>query len=161
VEQLGDAVAGRYLLVAPMCPRAARRQYHAVDLTLDRTVAVRFAPRDTHDGSQRSTRHTPDGLLVLAAGTFAGTSYEVLECPGMVSLAELEALAAAPCAADPQARRGPALGGRRLRRTLVGALMAGAVLSAATLLTSTQRTPDASPSPTGPRTHVVWVSTAR
>ena len=161
MEHVGDAVAGRYLLVAPMCPRAARRQYHAVDLALDRTVVVRFAPRDTHDGRARRTRHTADGLLVLAAGELDGAAYEVLESPEMVSLAELEALAAAPCAADPHSRRTRARGPRRLRRTLVGAVMAGAVVSAATMLANTQRPVRTAPSPTGPQAHAIWVSTAR
>jgi hypothetical protein len=103
VEHLGDVVAGRYVLVAPSCPRAARRQYHAVDILLDRTVAVRFEPRDAVEQAGMARLRTVDGCRVLAGGTFEGSCYVVISAAEVtsVSVAELEAMLATPCAPEP------------------------------------------------------------
>jgi hypothetical protein len=171
VEHLGDAVAGRYVLVAPSCPRAARRQYHAVDLVLDRMVHVRFDPRDTHDGHERGLLHTADGCRVLDDGVFEGSLFVVVEGSGSatappgevsvgMSLAELEALAAAPCAPGSRSRRaGP------LRRALFSALavvaVVSAALTAATLLTSPARPSQPAAPSVAPHDQAVWVTAAR
>jgi hypothetical protein len=106
VEHLGDSVAGRYLLVAPACPRQARREYHAVDMVADRTVLVRFQPRygDSHRGE--SPLKTADGQRVLDGGTFGGQAYVVVDTPpgagtADLSATELEAWYAVPCAEPP------------------------------------------------------------
>lgn len=138
MEHLGDAVAGRYVLVAPACPRAARRQYHAVDLRLDRTVMVRFEPRDLYDGRRRRAHHTADGCPVIDHGDFAGSAFVVVVAGSAgatgpygagVELAELEALIAAPCAAGPRSRRT-----RRRPGLALGVVALVVVLGAAALI---------------------------
>lgn len=107
MEHLGDAVAGRYVLVAPQPARAARRQYHAVDMLADRMVTVRFEPLTPADLPGMARLKTRDGQRVLDGGTFEGSYYVVVDCADRpidlrddVSVAELEAMFAAPSTSD-------------------------------------------------------------
>jgi hypothetical protein len=174
VEHVGDAVAGRYLLVAPSWPRAARRQYHAVDLLLDRTVVVRFDPRDTHDGRRGLALHTADGYRVIADGEFDGVAYVVVEIGRAVgmSLSELEALLAVPCAPEPapaagsgsdaRGARGPRPPGTaRLWRALASVLALAAVVAAATLFAGAPRPSRPATPAAAANGRPMWVSTAR
>jgi len=109
VEHLGDSVAGRYLLVAPQAPRASRRQYHAVDMLLDRMVTVRFEPRSAEECRGLARLRTADGRRVLDGGMFEGSSYVVVEngadlltMTEPVSVDDLEMMLASPSAPDPQ-----------------------------------------------------------
>ena len=109
MEHLGDAVAGRYLLVAPQPAAAARRQYHAVDMLADRTVTVRFEPLTPAHRKGMARLKTVDGHRVIDGGTFDGTFFVVVEgCVPVGSASEdeipvalLEAMLAAPSAPEP------------------------------------------------------------
>jgi hypothetical protein len=95
----GDVLAGRYRLIAPVGRGGTGMVYKAIDLTLERVVAIKIIPAAPADGAAqrpflteaRTLAHLshPNVLAVYDVGTANGCSYLVTEFIEGRSLAEI------------------------------------------------------------------------